>query len=62
MDREVTPQPVAAFLGVLKRHRIGSFLTEGLDEPFGLAVGARRVRPGADVLETKHIEGLVKTT
>ena len=60
IDREVTRQPVVAFLGVLEGHRIGPFLTEGLDEPLGLSVGTGRVRPGADVLEAKGFAGLGK--
>jgi len=60
IDREVTRQPVVAFLGVLEGHRIGPFLTEGLNKPLGLAVGAGRVRPGADVLEAKRFAGLGK--
>ena len=60
IDREVSRQPVVAFLGVLEGHRIGPFLTEGLDEPLGLSVGAGRVRPGADVLEAKGFAGLGK--
>lgn len=60
IDREVTRQPVVAFLGVLEGHRIGPFIAEGLDKAFGLAVGARRIRPGADVLEAKGAAGLGK--
>ena len=60
IDREVTRQPVVAFPRVLEGHRIGPFLAEGLDEPFGVAVGAGRVRPGADVLEAKGFAGLGK--
>ncbi len=60
IHREVTRQPVVAFLGVLKGHRISPFLTEGLDEQLGLAVGAGRVRPGADVLEANGFAGLGK--
>ena len=60
IDREVTRQPVVAFLGVLESHRIGPFLAEGLDKSLGLSVGAGRVRPGADVLEAKGLAGLGK--
>ncbi len=58
IDREVTRQPVVAFLGVLEGHRIGPFLAEGLDKALGLSVGAGRVWPGADVLEAKGFAGL----
>jgi len=61
IDRQITRQPGVSLLGVLERHRIGPFLTGGLDEPLGLAVGAWRVGPGADVLEAKRPAGLGKT-
>ena len=48
------------FLTVLESHRIGPFLAEGLDKSLGLAVGAGRVRPDADVLEAKGLAGLGK--
>ena len=60
IDRQITRQPVVAFLGVLEGHRIGPFLTEGLDKALGLSVGAGRVRPGADVLKAKGFAGLGK--
>ncbi len=58
--RKVSRQPVVAFLGVLEGHRIGPFLTKGLDKALGFSVGAGRVRPGADVLEAKGFAGLGK--
>jgi len=60
IDRQVTRQPSVPLLGVLERHGIGPFLAEGLNEPLGLAVGARRVRPGADVLELEDAASLGK--
>jgi len=60
IDRQVTGQPGVPLLGVLERHRIGPFLAERLDEPLGLAVGARRVGPGADVLELEDAASLGK--
>ncbi len=62
IDREVSRQPVVAFLGVLEGHRVGPFLTEGLDKALGLPVGVCRVRPGADVLEAKGFAGLSNAT
>ncbi len=60
IDREVSRQPVVAFLGILKGPRIDPFLTEGLDRARGLSVGARRGSPGADVLEAKGFARLGK--
>ncbi len=60
IDREVSRQPLVAFLGVLEGHHKGPFLTEGLDKVLGFSVGAGRVRPGADVLEAKCFAGLGK--
>jgi len=60
IDRQVTGQPGVLLLGILERHRIGPFLAEGLDEPLGLAVGARRVGPDADVLELEDAASLGK--
>src|SRR5690349_8557346 len=36
---------------------VGPFPERGLDEAFGLAVGFRRVGPGADVLELQALTG-----
>jgi hypothetical protein len=58
IDREVTGQRVVAFLGILERQSIGPFLTESLDEPLGLAVGAWCVRHVADVVDGKGFAGL----
>ncbi len=58
IDREVTRQPVVAFLGVLEGHPIGPFLTEGLDKALSLSLGAWRVGPGADVLEAQGLASL----
>lgn len=51
---------VVAFLGALQGHRIGLFLSEGVDEQLGLAVAAGRVRPSAGLLEGKGFAGLGK--
>jgi len=62
IDRYITRQPSVPLLGVLERHRIGPFLAEGLDKALGLAVGAWRVGPCADVLEVKCPASFGKTT
>ena len=48
IDRQVSRQPGVSQLGVLERYGVGPFVAEGLNEPFGLAVGPWRVGPGAD--------------
>ena len=51
-----------AVVGCLVSARVGPFSQGGLDEPLGLAVGARRVGFGADVPEaqfgTGRLEGV----
>ncbi len=39
IDRQVTRQPMVAFLRVLEGHSVGPFPAEGLNEPIGLAIG-----------------------
>ncbi len=60
IDRQVARQPTVLFLGVLERHPVGPFLTEGLDRALGFSVGTRRVRPGADLLEAQCLARLGK--
>jgi len=60
IDRQLSRQPGVLLVGVLERHRIIPYLAEGLEESLGLAVGARRVGPGADVLEAKGAAGFGK--
>jgi len=60
IDRQVARQPPVAFLRVLEGHRVGPLPAEGLDKALGLAVGAGRVGPGADVLEAKGAAGFGK--
>ena len=60
IDRQVSRQPGVSLLGVLKRHGVGPFLAEGLNEPLGLAVGPWRVGPGADVLQLEGAAGFGK--
>ena len=57
IDRQVSRQSGVSLLGVLERYGVGPFLAEGLNEPFGLAVGPWRVGPGADVLELEDAAG-----
>jgi len=59
-DRQIAKQLPVVFLRVLEGHRVGPLPAEGLDKAFGLAVGARRVGPGADVLEAKGAAGFGK--
>ena len=60
IDRQVSRQPDVSLLGVLEGHGVGPFLAEGLNEPFGLVVGAWRVGPGANVLELEDAAGFGK--
>ena len=57
MDCQTARQPAVPFLGVLKRHPIGPFTAEGLNEPLRLAVGSGRGGPGADVPEPQDAAG-----
>lgn len=53
IDRQVARQQPVTLLGALEGHRVGPPPAEGLDKALGLAVGAGRVGPGADVLEVR---------
>jgi hypothetical protein len=58
IDRQAARQPPVAFLRVLEGHRVALFPAEGLDKALGLAVGAGRDGPCADVPEAKGAAGL----
>lgn len=60
IDRQVSRQPTVAFLRVLEGHRVGPLPADDLDKALGLAVGAGRVWPGADVLEAMGAAGFGK--
>jgi len=60
IDREIPRQPSVPFLVVVEGHRVSPFPTQSLDKALSLAVGARRVGPSADVLQTKSAAGLDK--
>ena len=60
IDRQVSRQQGVSLLGILKRHGVGPFLAEGLNEPLGLAVGPWRVGLGADVLQLEGAAGFGK--
>lgn len=60
IEREIPRQPAVPFLGVVEVHRVRPFPTQGLGKALSLAVGAWRVGPGTDVLDTKGTAGLGK--
>jgi len=49
-----------SLLRVLEDVRVGPFADRGLDEAFGLAVGARSVGPGAAMLQTERVAGAME--
>ena len=55
-------KPPLPLLGGLEWHLIGPFPAKGLDEPLGLAVGAGRIRLGADRLEIEGLAGFALVT
>jgi hypothetical protein len=62
IDREVSGKPEIPLNRVLEGHGVSPLLAEGLDKPFGFAVGSWCVRPGSNVLESKNLAGLGKST
>jgi hypothetical protein len=58
IDPQIAGKPADQFFWVLERHSISPFLAEGLNEPLCFAVGAGRVRPGANVPEAQGAAGL----
>jgi hypothetical protein len=58
IDRQIAGQPPVALLGVRVGHSVSPLLAQGLNETLRFAVGAGRVRPGADVSEAQGAAGL----
>jgi hypothetical protein len=60
----VVPQPPgqvgSAGIGAAIGQGIGPFAQQGLDEPLGLAIGLRRVRPGPDVAQAQQAASLAE--
>ena len=58
IEPQIARKPALPLLGVLEGHPIGPFTAQGLDEPFGFAVGAGRVWLGPDRPEIQSPAGV----
>jgi len=62
IDSQIPRWPAVAFLRGLVGNDVGLFSQECFDEPFGLAVGLRRVGLGSDGFQSQSLTGFSPIT